>query len=225
MELDEVRLVARVDEAEGMHAEALHHAIAARDGAVRHDPHEHVRRFGHQRHEIPERVVCGCGLWHAVMGLGLHGMYEVRKFHRILDEEHRNVVADEIPVAFIGVELHRESAHVARGVRRPTLAGDGGKTHENRSALARFVKDGRPRDLVERCITLEIPMSAGAARVYHALRNALVIEVRDLFAQDEVFEKCRTAQAHLERILVVRNGHALIGRERAITGVDANAIE
>ena len=61
--------------------------------------------------------------------------------------------------------------------------------------------------------------------MYDALRNALVIEVRDLFAQDEVFEQRRTAQARLERILVVRNGHALIGRERATAGVDANAIE
>ena len=59
-------------------------------------------------------------------------------------------------------------------------------------------------------------MRARAARVHDALRNALVIEVRDLFAQDEVFEQRRTAQARLERILVVRDGHALIGRERAI---------
>ena len=33
--------------------------------------------------------------------LHLHGMDEVGELHRVLDEEHRDVVADEIPVAFL----------------------------------------------------------------------------------------------------------------------------
>ena len=65
VELHEARLARVVDEAEGVHAEALHHAIAARDGAVRHHPHQHVRGLGHQRDEVPERVVRGGGLRHA----------------------------------------------------------------------------------------------------------------------------------------------------------------
>ena len=43
VELDEVRNTLGIDEAEGVDAEAFHHAVAARDGAVRHDPHQHVR--------------------------------------------------------------------------------------------------------------------------------------------------------------------------------------
>ena len=54
-----------VDQAEGVHAEALHHAVAARDGAVGHHPHQHVRRLGHQRDEVPERVVRRRRLRHA----------------------------------------------------------------------------------------------------------------------------------------------------------------
>ena len=58
-------------------------------------------------------------------------------------------------------------------------------------------------------------MRRRAARVDDALGNALVVEVRDLLAQDEVFEQRRTAQPGLERVLVVGDRHALIGGQRA----------
>ena len=65
VELHEARLALGVDEAEGVHAEALHHAVAARNRAVGHHPHQHVRRLRHQRDEVPERVVRGRRLRHA----------------------------------------------------------------------------------------------------------------------------------------------------------------
>ena len=58
-----------------------------------------------------------------------------------------------------------------------------------------------------------------------ALGNALVVEVGDLFAEDEVLEQRRTAKARLERVLVVADRHALIGRQRAVRRIDAHAIE
>ena len=143
-----------------VHAEALHHAIAARDRAVRHDPHQHVSRFGHERHEIPERVVRGRRLRHRVVRLGLHRMDEVRELHRVLDEEHGNVVADEIPVAFVGVELDREAAHVARGVGRAALARDRRKAHEYRRALARFREYRGAGEIGQRLVALEVAVRA-----------------------------------------------------------------
>ena len=59
-------------------------------------------------------------------------------------------------------------------------------------------------------------MGPGAARIDHALRDALVVEVRDLLAQDEVFEQRRAAQAGFERVLIVADRHALIGRQHSI---------
>ena len=47
-----------------------------------------------------------------------------------------------------------------------------------------------------------------------ALRNSFVIEVGDLFAQDEVFPQCRTTHARLQRVLIVGNRRTLIGRQR-----------
>jgi hypothetical protein len=134
VELHEVALAARVDEAEGVHAEAFHHAQAARNGAVAHGPHQHVGALGHQRGEVPEGVVRAGGLRHLVVRLGLHGVDEVGELHRVLDEEHRNVVAHEVVVAFAGIELDGKAAHVAHRVGRTARAGHGREAHEHRRA-------------------------------------------------------------------------------------------
>ena len=50
------------------------------------------------------------------MWLGFHRVHEVGKLDRVLNEEHRHVVADQVEVAFVGEELHRETAYVAHGI-------------------------------------------------------------------------------------------------------------
>ena len=67
--------------------------------------------LGHERDEIPERVMGARGLRHLVMWLRLDGMHQVGELHGVLDEKNRHVVADQIPVAFVGIELHCEPAH------------------------------------------------------------------------------------------------------------------
>ena len=47
--------------------------------------------------------------------------------------------------------------------------------------------------------------------MHDALRDALVIEMGDLLAQDEILEQRRAARAALERILIVGDRDALIG--------------
>ena len=164
-------------------------------------------------------------LRHGVVRLGLHRVDEVRKLHRVLDEEHRDVVADQVPVALVGVELDREAAHVARRVGRAALAGHGREAHEDRRALSRLGEQRRPGVALQRLVALEEAVSAGAARVHDALGNALVVEVGDLLAKDEVLEQRRPAQAGLERVLVVGDRHALVGGEHAAARVDTHAVE
>ena len=121
-----------VRQPERVHAEALHRGVAARDGAVRHHPHQHVRRLGLQADEVPERVVRALRLRDLAVGLGLHRVDEVGELQPVLDEEHRDVVADEIEVALVRIELRREAAHVARGVGRAARTGDGREARERR---------------------------------------------------------------------------------------------
>ena len=58
-----------------------------------------------------------------------------------------------------------------------------------------------------------------------ALGDALVVEVGDLLAQDEVLEQRRPAQAGLQRILVVGDRHALVGRQMTAGRVHPHAVE
>src|SRR3546814_16695450 len=65
----------------------------------------------------------------AAIRLHLHAVDQVGKFDRVLDEENRNIVADQVPVAAVGIELDREAAHVTRGVDGPGAAGEIGRAH------------------------------------------------------------------------------------------------
>ena len=75
------------------------------------------------------------------------------------------------------------------------------------------------------CVALEVAVGRRSARVHDPLGNALVVEVGDLLAEDEVLEQRRPTQPRFERVLVVGDRHALIGRQRLIGRVDADAIQ
>ena len=68
-----------------------------------------------------------CAVWPAGsrVRLLLRGMDQVGEFDGVLNEEHRNIVSDDVPVAFFCVDFHREAAHVARQIGRPLVAGHG----------------------------------------------------------------------------------------------------
>ena len=108
---------------------------------------DHVHAFRRQRDEIPEIIVRGLRLRKAAVGLLLGRMDQVGKLDRVLNEEHRDVVADDVPVALLGVELHRETADVAGQIGRSLVAGNGRESHERRSFLARALKQVGSRDV------------------------------------------------------------------------------
>nr|GFD38935.1 hypothetical protein [Tanacetum cinerariifolium] len=59
-------------------------------------------------------------------------------------------------------------------------------------------------------VGLEVAVGGHAAGVHHALRNALVVEVRHLLAEQEVFEQRGAALAAFQRVLVVVDAQALV---------------
>ena len=77
-------------------------------------------------------------------GSGFTAWIEVGELQAVLDEEDRDVVADEIEVALVGVELRREAADVAGGVRRAPRAGHRREPDEHRRAR-RPCAGSRPR--------------------------------------------------------------------------------
>ena len=152
---------------------------------------------------------CACGK--GAVGLFLHGVDEVGKLDRVLDEEHRDVVADDVPVALLGVELDGKAAHVARQVDGTLAAGDGREPHKGRGSLAGALEQIGAGVFRERLVVLEETMRAVAARVNHPLRNALVVEMENLLAEMEVFKNGRPARSDLQRVLVVGYRTALRG--------------
>ena len=57
-------------------------------------------------------------------------MDQVGKFDGVLNEEYRDIVADEIPVPFFGVEFDGKSAHIARGIHGTRSARNRGDAGE-----------------------------------------------------------------------------------------------
>src|SRR5660397_166865 len=82
--------------------------------------------FRRERNEIPERVVRARRLRKAAVGFHLDGM----------DEVNRDVVADQVPVACLGVKLDRKSAYVTRRIDRTRAACNGRQAREYRCLLA-----------------------------------------------------------------------------------------
>ena len=134
-------------------------------------------------------AVCACGK--SAVRLRLDGVDQVGELDRVLDEEDRDVVADEVPVALLGVELHGEAADVAGQVGRALAAGDGREAHEGRRLLAGPLEQVGPGDVGERLVVLEVAVGPEAAGVDDALGDALVVEVEDLLAEVEVLQERR----------------------------------
>jgi hypothetical protein len=63
-------------------------------------------------------------------------MDEILELGGIPDEEDRRVVADEVVVAFVGVELDGEPPGVADGVGAAEFTGNRGEAHEQVGPLA-----------------------------------------------------------------------------------------
>ena len=213
VKLDEVRLAFGVHHPKGVNAKSFHHAIAARNRAIRHRPHQHVGGFGHEGRPVPERVVGAAGLRKGAIGFHFDGMDEIGKLDGVLDEENRDVVADEVPIALFGIELHGKPAHVTRCIDRARAAGDRREPGEDRHLLALALEQISARQVGERLIGLKEPMRRGASGVNDPLRNPLVIEVKYFLPKDEILEQRRAASAGLERLLIVGNGDALVGGE------------
>ena len=69
-------------------------------------------------------ALADCGKPRSV-GFHFYGMDEIGEFDGILDAEDRDVVADQVPVAFLGVELDGKPANITRSVDRTGATCDG----------------------------------------------------------------------------------------------------
>ncbi len=130
-------------------------------------------------------------------------MDEVGELDRVLDEEHRGVVADEVVIALVRVELEREATRVAYRVRAAERVGDRGEPDERLGAAAHFGEEVRAGETGDVVGHLEVAVRAGAPGVHHTLRNALPVETGELLQEVSVLEEDRAAGAGGGGVLVV----------------------
>jgi hypothetical protein len=84
------------------------------------------------------------------------------------------------------------------------------KAHKSRRLLAGALEQIGAGNIGERLVVLEIAVRAETAGVHDALRDTLMVEVKDLFAEVEIFERGRSARSDTQRILVVGDRHPLL---------------
>ncbi len=214
VELAQMRHALGIDELVGVDAGAFHFAIVGRDAPGRLQVRHHVQRLGVHAHEIeePPRFL---PVRHRVR---LERMDHVGELDGVPDEEHLEVVADEVPIAVHRLELDREAARIALGLGRFLGARNGREPHEHRCLHAGLVEDpgagvfGR-RLVADLAIGLEIAVRPGAPGMHHALGDPLAVEMCDLFDELIVLERRRAAFADRPGRLVVPHRMALAGCE------------
>jgi hypothetical protein len=114
----------------------MHMAEALRYAPVAHDDGDLVKGLRKKRPEVP--VVLGAT--QASSRVALDCMVEIRKAQRVPEEKYGCVVADEIPVALICVELQSEATNIALRIGCASFAGHGGEADEHRRLLSHFGK-------------------------------------------------------------------------------------
>ncbi|MNP01759.1 hypothetical protein D3C76_935860 [compost metagenome] len=88
------------------------------------------------RPEVPHRLCTfEVALWQALLSVD-----KVRELEWVANEEYRRVVANNVPVAFFGIELQREATRITFGVCRTALTTDSGESQEGWRLLTDSLK-------------------------------------------------------------------------------------
>ena len=196
-----------VDPAVGLRAVAVHVPPGPRDPSVAHQVRDLVRRLRGQGPEVPLHVVVA----QPVVGPALLRADEVLELHRVLDEEDRGVVADQVVVALGGVELHREPARVAPGVGGSPLPRHG-REPDDQAGGGAGLEHGRLGELADVVRHLEPAERAAALGVRLPLRDPLPVELGHLLDQVAVLQQDRATGADGQRVLVALDRDACVGR-------------
>ncbi|MNQ94856.1 hypothetical protein D3C85_1103940 [compost metagenome] len=205
-------LATGANQAIGVATEAVHVAVTIRDASVRKQDCDLVQRLRRVRPEVPHRL----RTFEVALRQTLLGVDKVREFERITDEEHRRVVADDVPVAFFGVELQRKTTWITLGISRTALATDRGEPEKCWCLLADGVEQLRAGVLSDITSYGERAVSTRTLGVHTTLRDVFTVEVGKLLDQVKVVEQQRATRAGGTGILVIGDRSATGGGKRFI---------
>ena len=140
------------------------------------------------------------------------GVNHVRELYRIANKERREVITDQVPVTFGGVELGGEAAWITQGFRRMVTVNDRRKPHKYRRGFTggKYLGLGQVAEVVG---DGERTVGAGASGMYNTLRNTLTIKALQFLDQLHVLQQDRAIGPGGLRILIVANRCAIIAGE------------
>src|SRR5580700_8902626 len=130
-------------------------------------------------------------------------MNEVGELQWIANKKDRSVVADQVVVAVLGVELDRKAARIAQRVGGALFTRDGREADENLGTLSDWREKFCPRPLRHVGQHFEVAVSTRAFGMHDALGNPLAIKMRELLDQVMVLHQNRSSRTRGPRVLIV----------------------
>src|SRR5690554_408113 len=115
-------------------------------------------------------------------------MVKIWKLHWIAHEKDWGIIADQIPVTFFGVKLHRKATNVSLSIRSTTLTCHRGKTGKQVGFFTHLGKNLGARVFANIVGDSEGAVSARTLSVHAPLRNHFSIEVSKLFQKPDVLQ-------------------------------------
>ena len=221
MVLDQHAHTFGVDPFVGVDSRTLHLAVAGWDSPRAKQPGNHVGRFGRQADEVEDAL----GVLPIRDRIGFERVNEVGELHWVTDEEDLQVVANQIPIAVLGVEFGGEAAGITQRFRAMAPVDDRRKADEDRRALALLLEQFGPGVLGDRLPAdrpkrLEVSVRSGPSCMDDPLRDALPVEMGDLFDEVVVLQRGRTPFADRADTLVIHDRMTLAGRQPRLLTFD-----
>jgi hypothetical protein len=157
VELDPNTLAFFANQRERVLTEHIHIAKGGGNAPIRHRDGDLVKGFGEHRPEIPGVI----GIVEPGLRIAFHRPVQAHEVVNVAKEENRGVIAHEIPVPLLGVELDGTAADVAFGIGRTAFASHRRNAHEDIGLLA-FLEDGSVGVLADVLRAEEITIGAPA---------------------------------------------------------------
>ena len=143
----------------------------------------------------------------------------------ILNKEDGSIVSHQVENALFSVKLGRKSPYISDRIRRACAALNRRESDKNRGDFIFITQKVRFRRRAETGIGLKVTVSGRTSGMYDPLRDAFMIKMGDFFPQDEVFQQSWPTVSGAQRVLIVRNAHALIGGQGKILASFAKTVQ
>src|SRR5581483_11110018 len=137
---------------------------------------------------------------------------EILELRWIAHEKNRRVIAHQIIVPILGVELDRESSWVTHRIGRACFSRDRGEAYQYRGALAHPVEECRlcPGRRISRYF--EVAKRAAPFGMDNALGYPLAVELRHLLNEIVVLQQQRSFGSDRKRIFIAWSRYPCISR-------------